>query len=51
MLKMMKKRRMKTSSVRSQQQKINPFKKSCTRLTQTKNKEFAKEVDDFEDGR
>ena len=49
MLKMMKKRRMKTSSVRSQQQKINPFKKSCTRQTQTKNKEFVKKADDFED--
>jgi hypothetical protein len=35
----------------SQQQKINPFKKSCTRQTQTKNKEFAKKEDDFEDGR
>ena len=51
MLKLIEKKRMKTSSVRSQQQKINPFKKSCTRQTQTKNKEFAKKVDDFEDGR
>ena len=42
-----KKRRMKTSSVRSQQQNINPFKKSCTSQTQTKNKKFAKKVDDL----
>jgi hypothetical protein len=37
-----KKKNRETSSVRSQQQKINPFKKSYMRQTQTKNKEFAK---------
>ena len=46
-----KKKNRETSSVRSEQQKINPFKKSFTRQTQTKNKEFAKKVDDFENGR
>jgi hypothetical protein len=35
-------KRMKTSSVRSQQQKINPFKKSCTRQTQQRIKNLQK---------
>jgi hypothetical protein len=51
MLKMMKKRRTKTSNCEISATKDKPTQKELHEADTTKNKEFVKEVDDFEDGR